>query len=64
MQESDLISDELKMNLYRSQQRMREVEDRKRRKVNFEVGDKVYLKLYKEGHLRSWQHDFMVRFRS
>lgn len=37
--------DELKLNLVRSQLRMQEIKNRKRRDVEFEEGELVYLKL-------------------
>lgn len=45
LQERDLMLEELRVTLIRSQQHMKEVEIRKRREVNFEEGDMVYLKL-------------------
>lgn len=45
LQERNLMLDKTRMNLYRSQQQMRELDDRKRRELSFEEGDMVYLKL-------------------
>lgn len=45
LQERDLMLDELRFNLVKSQQHMREVEDQKRRDVELKEGDMVYLKL-------------------
>ena len=45
LQERDTILDELRVNLLRAQQRMKVAADRKRREVEFAVGDMVYLKL-------------------
>lgn len=43
--ERDLMLDELRLNLLRAQQRMKDWADRKRRDEEFNVGDMVYLKL-------------------
>lgn len=45
LRERDLMLDELRYNLVKSQLHMKEVENRKRRDVEFEVGELVYLKL-------------------
>lgn len=45
MAERDIILDELRFNLLRSQQLMKTKADTKRRDESFEVGDSVYLKL-------------------
>lgn len=43
--ERDAILDDLKMNLLRSQQRMKALEDGHRRELEFREGDLVFLKL-------------------
>lgn len=43
--ERDATLDDLKANLLRAQQRMKSIEDSKRREVEYQVGDHVYLKL-------------------
>lgn len=45
LQERDYMLDELRLNLFRAQQVMRKYADQKRRHENFEVGEKVFLKL-------------------
>lgn len=48
--ERDFMSDELRINLLRAQQRMKDLADRKRRDEEFNVGDIVYLKLQPYRH--------------
>lgn len=43
--ERDAILNDLKFNLLRAQQRMKTVEDKQIKEVEYKVGDKVYLKL-------------------
>lgn len=45
LMEKDAILDELKANLTRAQHRMKQQEDASRRDLEFQVGDKVFLKL-------------------
>lgn len=45
LREREAILDELRFNLIQAQQRMKKNANLKRREVEFEVGDKVYLKL-------------------
>lgn len=45
LQERDVTLDELRLNRFKSQQHVQELENRKR-EVQFEMGDMVYLKLY------------------
>ncbi|KAL4591834.1 hypothetical protein LXL04_004807 [Taraxacum kok-saghyz] len=53
--ERDAILDELKFNILRAQQRMKTMEDKKRREVEYQVGDRVYLKLqpYRQKSVKS-----------
>ena len=50
IRERNVILDELKANLLRSQECMKEQADGKRRDVNFKKGDMVYLKLQPYRH--------------
>lgn len=43
--EWDAVLDDLKMQFLRAQHRMKQMEDKKRKDVQFQVGDKVFLKL-------------------
>ena len=45
MEERNHMLDELKFQLERAQNRMRTYADKKRREIEFEVGERVYLKL-------------------
>lgn len=53
LQERDAILDDLRVNLLRAQQKMRQGADSKRRELQLEVGELVYLKLqpYRQGSL-------------
>ena len=58
----DEALDALKMQPERAQLRMKTQVDRKCREVQFEVGDKVYLKLwpYRQQSLASWPNEKLV----
>lgn len=53
LQERDIMLDDLKFNMLKAQVRMKQQADKKRKEIEFQVGDYVYLKLqpYKQRSL-------------
>ena len=56
LQESHIMLDELKFNMMKSQLRMKQQADKKRREIEFQVGDYVYLKLHPDKQRSLAQH--------